>query len=220
MIELKNICKSYQTKSQKVDALKNISFLIDNKDYIAIMGRSGCGKSTLLNILGCMDKYDSGEYLFEGKDIKSLSGKELAYFRNKEIGFVFQAFNLIDDMTVRENIEVPLGYANVPKKKRKARALELLSQVDLYEKANNYPSQLSGGQQQRIAIARALANNPKIILADEPTGNLDYHSGVDIMNLLSECNALGTTIILVTHDTSIASYAKKTVNMFDGNFID
>ena len=207
MIELKNICKSYQTKSQKVEALKNISFFIDDKDYIAIMGRSGCGKSTFLNILGCMDRYDSGEYIFEGKNIKSLSDKELAYFRNKKIGFVFQAFNLIDDMTVRENIEVPLGYANVPKKKRKARALELLSQ-------------LSGGQQQRVAIARALANNPKIILADEPTGNLDYHSGVEIMNLLSECNALGTTIILVTHDTSIASYSKKTVNMFDGNFID
>jgi putative ABC transport system ATP-binding protein len=180
------------------------------------MGRSGCGKTTLLNIIGCMDDFDSGEYMFKDINIKELNSKQLALIRNKRIGFVFQAFNLINEMTVFENVEVPLGYAGMPRKQRKEIVLEMLEKVGLIDKVKNYPSQLSGGQQQRVAIARALSNNPEIILADEPTGNLDSKNGTEIIELLQSLNNKGTTLVIVTHDEKVASYAKRKIILNDG----
>lgn len=220
MIELKHIYKSYHRQSVETKVLKDINFVIEKGTFTAIMGTSGCGKSTLLNILGCMDSFDSGEYLFEGTDIHNKSQRELAIFRNQKLGFIFQAFHLIDDMTAEENIQVPLGYAGISSKKRKEISDRLLERVGLKEKAKNKPSQLSGGQQQRIAIARALANHPTVLLADEPTGNLDYESGLEIMSLLKELNRYGMTIVMVTHDLNLASYADTHINMIDGKLLE
>lgn len=220
MIELKNVKKSYKMKDSKVEILPDINFKLERGEFVAIMGPSGCGKTTLLNILGCMDRMDEGTYIYDHKNINDLSTKELARFRNEEMGFIFQAFHLIDDMTALENIEVPMGYKGVPAKIRKKQAYELLDKVGLKDKDRNKPSQLSGGQQQRIAIARALANNPNILLADEPTGNLDYQVGIEIMDFLKELNSNGLTIIMVTHDNEVASYASKVVKMLDGRIIE
>lgn len=216
MIKVNNIRKIYKGQGVQTEALKGVSFDIMPSEFVAIMGRSGCGKTTLLNILGCMDEFDNGEYLFCGTSIKVLSSKELAQFRNKKIGFVFQAFNLINEMNALENVEVPLGYAGIPRKLRRDIACELLNKVGLGNKIQNKPGQLSGGQQQRVAIARALANKPDIILADEPTGNLDNTNGVEVMDLLKELNRNGTTLVIVTHDEKVAEYAKRKIILDDG----
>lgn len=183
------------------------------------MGASGCGKSTLLNIIGDMDSFDTGEYIFDGKEVNKLTPKEEAVFKNKNIGFIFQAFHLIDDLNAESNVEMPMGYAGIGRKERKKRARELLKKVGLQGKEKNYPSQLSGGQQQRVAIARAIANNPMLLIADEPTGNLDYESGKEIMNFLQKLNKEGMTIIMVTHDAEVAGYAHRMVKMMDGKLV-
>lgn len=220
MIRLQNIVKTYKGKGIETLALNNVSMEVGRKDFLAIMGRSGCGKTTILNIIGCMDTFNSGEYTFDGANVARFSSGELQSFRNRKIGFIFQAFNLITEMTVLENVEVPLGYAGIPSKKRKKIAIELLEKVEMSDKLKSFPLQLSGGQQQRIAIARALANNPDVILADEPTGNLDSYNGVLIMELLQDLNDSGKTIILVTHDDKVAGYAKRKVLLDDGMIIN
>lgn len=219
MIKVNNLRKIYKGQGVQTEALKGITFDIMPSEFVSIMGRSGCGKTTLLNILGCMDEFDEGEYLFYGTSIKILKGKELAQFRNKKIGFIFQAFNLINEMTALENVEVPLGYAGVSRKLRKEIAFEMLSKVGLGDKIQNKPGQLSGGQQQRVAIARALANKPDIILADEPTGNLDSNNGIEVMELLKNLNKDGTTLVMVTHDDSVADFAKRKIILDDGVII-
>lgn len=219
MIRLNGIKKIYKGNGIDTVALDNINIKIKKNDFVAVMGKSGCGKTTLLNILGCIDNFDNGEYFFEGVSIKLLNGNELAHFRNKKIGFVFQAFNLINEMTVIENVEMPLGYAGVTARKRRETAYKLLESVGLSQKISNYPTQLSGGQQQRVAIARSLANNPEIILADEPTGNLDTRNSVEVMELLRTLNNNGTTIIMVTHDEKVADFAKRKITLNDGVII-
>lgn len=215
MIKVINLNKTYNN-GIKVQALKEINLEIERGEFILIIGKSGSGKSTLLNILGCMDGYDSGEYLFSDQDVKSLSSPELARFRNQKVGFVFQSFQLINELTVGENIEMPMGIAGVPRNERKKRVTELLEMVGLEEKESCRPLQLSGGQQQRVAIARALANNPDVILCDEPTGNLDEKNGIKIMELLKKLNEKDTTIIMVTHDLTLKQYADRIIEMKDG----
>jgi putative ABC transport system ATP-binding protein len=218
MIELRKISKTYEGKGIQTKALKDINLKIKEGEFAAVMGKSGCGKTTLLNILGCMDRFDDGEYLFNNTDIKTLDKKQLALFRNKNIGFIFQAFHLINDMTAVENVELPLGLAGVKAKEMRDKAMKLLEYVGMEDKALHRPAELSGGQQQRVAIARALANNPKVIFADEPTGNLDEECGIQVMNLLKELkDKNGVTIIMVTHDPDIAQYADYTIHMKDGN---
>ncbi|HOV26354.1 MAG TPA: ABC transporter ATP-binding protein [Pseudobacteroides sp.] len=219
MINITNLKKVYKGKGVNTVALNSISLEIKRTEFVSIMGRSGCGKTTLLNILGCMDDFDEGEYFFKDVSIKMLKGKELARFRNKSIGFIFQAFNLVNEMTALENVEIPLGYAGIPRRQRKEIAFDMLKEVGLADKIHNYPGQLSGGQQQRVAIARALANKPDIILADEPTGNLDNKNGMEIMELLRNFNSNGTTLILVTHDEKVADYGKRRIVLDDGNII-
>jgi len=197
MLKLKNISKTYHGKYMDVPVLKNISLNVKQGDFMMIIGKSGCGKSTLLNILGCMDFANEGTYEFMQKDIDELSDKQLAFFRNQNIGFVFQSFNLINEISVCENIELPMGLAGIKAKERKKRATELLRLVGLEEKEKSMPLELSGGQQQRIAIARALANEPSVLLCDEPTGNLDEENGKMIMKLLEDLNKKGVTIIMV-----------------------
>ncbi len=217
MIELKNISKSYKGKSVFTNALINVSLKIESGSFIAIMGRSGCGKTTLLNILGCMDRFDEGEYLFDGINIHTYGEKKLANLRNQNIGFIFQSFNLINDMTAIDNVELPMGFSGLNSNQRRTVAIKLLDDMGIKDKAFNKPLELSGGQQQRVAIARALSNNPKIILADEPTGNLDEESGVQVMNLLKNLNKeKKVTIIMATHDEYIAKYADSIVQMRDG----
>lgn len=218
MIRINNLNKTYNS-GIKVQALKDVSLIIEQGEFTLIVGKSGSGKSTLLNIIGCMDEYDSGEYLFLDQDVKSLSSRELAQFRNHKIGFVFQSFQLINEITVRENIEMPMGISGVSKSERRARVSKLLELVELEEKIDCKPLELSGGQQQRIAIARALANNPDVLLCDEPTGNLDEKNGIRIMELLKELNEKGTTIIMVTHDLSLKEYAHRIIQMKDGEIV-
>jgi len=219
MIELKNINKVYGGNTVETIALNNLSLKVENSEFVAIVGKSGCGKSTLLNILGCMDTFDSGSYIFEGTDVKKLNYRERAIFRNKKIGFVFQSFHLVHNMKVIENVEMPLGYAGIGTRKRKALAYTLLERLGIEGKSNNYPSQLSGGQQQRVAIARALINNPTLLLADEPTGNLDSKTSEEIVNLFQEINKQGSTIILVTHDPIVAKRANIQINVEDGHIV-
>lgn len=217
MIELKNISKSYKRKTLLTNVLKNVSLKVNQGDFLAIMGKSGCGKTTLLNILGCMDDFDEGEYLFDNISIRKYGEKKLARLRNQNIGFIFQSFNLINDMTAVENVELPMGFAGLDKNKMRQTAYKLLDDMGLKEKASNMPLELSGGQQQRVAIARALSNNPKIILADEPTGNLDEESGTQVMKLLKNLNKeKNVTIVMVTHDDSISKYANCVIQMKDG----
>ena len=184
------------------------------------MGPSGCGKSTLLNILGLLDNPDSGNYWLGGEEVGHLKEKDRTQFRKGRIGFVFQSFNLIDELTVEENVELQLKYLNVPKEERKQRVLDILRKVNLSQRAKHYPQQLSGGQQQRVAIARAVVGNPKLILADEPTGNLDSKNGLEVMELLSQLNAEGTTIVMVTHSQHDATYANRIIHLFDGQVVD
>ena len=220
LIELKNINKSYRNGDQELQVLKDISLEVEEGEFVAIMGPSGSGKSTLMNIIGMLDRPTTGEYHLGSEEVAKLGDKKLAKVRNKQIGFVFQQFNLIDTINVYQNIEVPLIYAGVKdKNKRKELIYEKLNQVGLSDKALSSPNHLSGGQKQRIAIARAIVNSPKIIFADEPTGALDSETGRDIMELLSSLNKNGTTVIMVTHDQDMTKYASRVITLKDGAFV-
>lgn len=213
LINIKNLSKSYFTNGARKLVLDNIDFTLENSDFIAIKGKSGCGKSTFLRILGLMDNYDSGSYEFRGADVKQMNDAQLSGLRNKDIGFVFQNFNLIPEYSISENLEIPLGYAGIGRKERKRRVDELLGKVDLIDKADCLPKRLSGGQQQRAAIARALINSPRLILADEPTGNLDKDNTNSVMTLFGELFRTGVGVIVVTHDDLTASYANRVISM-------
>lgn len=216
IITLKNIYKSYPLDGFDLEILKNISLEIEQGDFVAIMGPSGSGKSTLMNILGCLDKPSKGEYILDGKNVEKLSSDELAEIRNKKIGFVFQGFNLLSRTDAVENVELPMVYANIPAKIRREKAIKALESVGLKERMHHQPNQLSGGQQQRVAIARAIVNNAPILFADEPTGNLDTKMSMEIMSLFQELNRQGQTIILVTHEESIAEYSNRIIKIVDG----
>ncbi len=218
IIELKEIDKWYRTKAISFHALKKISASIDDGEFVAIMGTSGSGKSTLMNIIGCLDNYDGGKYSLCGKEVKSLTDKELAKYRGEVIGFIFQSFNLINRYSVLDNVSMPNMY--VPTENAIERAKDLLKKVGLESKMSNKPNELSGGQRQRVAIARALMVNPEIILADEPTGNLDSKSGKDIMQLLTDLNKEGKTVVVITHDQYIADYADRIIYLQDGEIIN
>ncbi len=216
ILSLKGIYKNYLTGSMEVPALKNINLDVEKGDYLAIMGPSGSGKSTLMNIIGCLDKPTSGEYLFDDINIETQNDASLSEIRNKGIGFVFQNFNLLPRQSALENVELPMLYAKVKKKERREIAIRALERVGLGERIDFLPTQLSGGQKQRVAIARAIANNPKILLADEPTGALDSKSGDQVMELFSELNREGMTIVMITHERAIADCAEKIVVIYDG----
>ena len=216
LVEVHHIRKNYQLGETEVHALRGVSVSILAGDFVAIMGASGSGKSTFMNILGCLDKPTSGKYLLEGTDVSALTKKELARIRNQKIGFVFQGFNLLGRTTALENTELPMLYSKTNKKDRERRAREALVQVGLGDRAGHFPSQLSGGQQQRVAIARALVNQPRMLLADEPTGNLDSRTSVEVMEIFQKLNADGLTIILVTHEPDIAQFAKRQIVFRDG----
>ncbi len=218
MIELENIAKIYDIGEVKVTALDNISFRCEKGEVVSIMGPSGSGKSTLLNVLGCLDRPTNGRYCLEGQDVSSLNDNQLAVIRNRKLGFVFQSYNLLPKMTALENVELPMVYAG--QGHRRERALEALESVGIGNRALHRPSELSGGEQQRVAIARCLINNPLIILADEPTGNLDTHSSQNIMAVLREQSKKGITIIVVTHEEDIAAYTQRTIYLRDGNIIE
>lgn len=218
MIELHNVTKVYDIGEVKVKALDNVSFRCQEGEVVSIMGPSGSGKSTLLNILGCLDKPTSGSYSLEGQDVSKLSDNALAVIRNRKLGFVFQSYNLLPKMTALENVELPIVYAG--QARRRARALEALESVGIGSRAHHHPSEMSGGEQQRVAIARCLINNPLIILADEPTGNLDTKSSQNIMALLLEQSKKGITIIVVTHEEDIAAYTQRTIYLRDGNMVE
>jgi len=220
MITIKNLSRIYQTENVETIALKNINFSVKEGDFVAVMGPSGCGKTTLLNIIGMIDHADSGTYSLLGKDVFSLNEKQKTELRKKNIGFVFQNFNLIDELTVLENIELPLYYLGWKKAERKKRVDEVIERLKISHRKKLFPVQLSGGQQQRVAVARAVVAKPKIILADEPTGNLDSMHGEEVMNLLGELNKDGTTILMVTHSRRDASYSRRTVHLFDGQIIN
>jgi putative ABC transport system ATP-binding protein len=219
MIKLDKLTKVYRTDEIESTALNEVSFKIEKGEFVSVMGPSGCGKSTLLNILGMLDKPESGSYEFQGKEVSHLNEKGRALVRKQNIGFVFQNFNLIDELTVFENIELPLIYNNVPSTERKKRVYELIDKIGISHRASHFPQQLSGGQQQRVAVARALITKPPIILADEPTGNLDSSNGNEVMELLCELNEAGTTIIMVTHSTHDASYSGRIINLLDGQVV-
>jgi putative ABC transport system ATP-binding protein len=220
MIKLDNITKIFSTEEVQTTSLNGVSLEVNEGEFVAIMGPSGCGKSTLLNIIGLIDTPTTGTYLLNGKDVSTLTENERTDIRKGVIGFVFQSFNLIDELNVNENVELPLLYMGVPAKERKERVLEVLRRMNMSQRGKHLPSQLSGGQQQRVAIARAVIGNPKIILADEPTGNLDSKNGLEVMELLSQLNAEGTTIIMVTHSQHDATYANRIINLYDGQIID
>ncbi|MCI6153044.1 MAG: ABC transporter ATP-binding protein [Fusobacterium perfoetens] len=219
MIQINNINKYYINGENKLHALKNINFNIKKGEFVAIMGSSGSGKSTMMNILGCLDKEFEGEYILDDVNISNLSENEICKIRNSKIGFVFQSFNLLPKLTTEENVELPLVYAGIDKEERKKRALEVLKKVGLEKRLHHKPNELSGGQRQRVAIARALINNPSVILADEPTGNLDSVSENEIMNLFKELNNQGKTIIIVSHEPEIANFCKRILLFKDGEII-
>ena len=216
MIQIKNLKKSFRTEELETYALNDVSFKIAEGEFAAIMGPSGCGKSTLLNIVGMLDDPSSGSYQFAGHEVSGLKEYQRTELRKGNLGFVFQSFNLIDELTVFENVELPLIYLKVNKSERREKVLKVLERMKIAHRENHFPNQLSGGQQQRVAIARAVVTNPKLILADEPTGNLDSKNGVEVMNLLTELNQEGTTIVMVTHSNRDAQYAHKVINLFDG----
>ncbi|MGO2374043.1 ABC transporter ATP-binding protein [Pseudoalteromonas sp. KG3] len=216
MIKLTNLSRVFRTQDVETTALSNINLTVNEGDFLAIMGPSGCGKSTLLSILGMLDSPSSGSFDFAGTDIAGYSEKQLAELRKESIGFVFQSFNLIDELTVYENVELPLQYQKISKSERKQRVETILKRVGIDHRAEHLPQQLSGGQQQRVAVARALVINPKLILADEPTGNLDSKNGDEVMAMLRELNKEGTTVIMVTHSEKEGAYADRLVRLLDG----
>lgn len=219
LIELKDIYKIYSDGDSEIRALDGVSLTIDKGEFVAIVGSSGSGKSTCMNIIGCLDIPTSGTYLLNGTDVSTMNEKSLAHVRNKEIGFIFQQYNLISKLSVLENVELPLLYKGVKASKRYDMAMDALERVGLDDRADKYPSQLSGGQQQRVSIARALAGDPPVILADEPTGALDSKTGREVLEFLKELNREGTTIVLITHDNSIAEEIKRVVRIQDGKII-
>ncbi|MBO5964790.1 MAG: ABC transporter ATP-binding protein, partial [Bacteroidaceae bacterium] len=212
--------KVFRTEEVETHALINVSLEVKQGEFVAIMGPSGCGKSTLLNILGLLDRPTDGQYFLDGKDMCALTEKERNVIRRGTLGFIFQSFNLIDELTVEENIELPLLYMKVPADERKRRITDALKRMAIEHRAKHFPSQLSGGQQQRTAIARAVVMQPKVILADEPTGNLDSKNGLEVMGLLRELHREGTTIVMVTHSARDAAYSDRIVNLFDGSVVD
>ena len=216
VILLEEIRKNYIMGKQELQVLKGISLNIQRNDYVALMGPSGSGKSTLMNILGCLDSPTSGTYILNGNDVSKMVDAELAEIRNKEIGFVFQQFNLLPRLTALENVALPLVYAGISKKMRTEMAMEVIHKVDLQDRSHHRPNELSGGQCQRVAIARALVNNPSIILADEPTGNLDTRTSYEIMNIFSKIHNEGNTVVLVTHEEDISNYARRVIRLRDG----
>ena len=220
MIRTENITRIFRTEEVETIALNGVSIEVNDGEFVAIMGPSGCGKSTLLSILGLLDNPTSGNYYLDGEEVGHLKERARTNYRKGRIGFVFQSFNLIDELTVEENVDLQLKYLDVPKAERKERVLEILRKVSLSQRAKHYPQQLSGGQQQRVAIARAVVGRPKLILADEPTGNLDSKNGEEVMALLSQLNAEGTTIVMVTHSQHDATYANRVINLLDGAIVD
>jgi len=216
LIETRDLWKTYQMGSEEIHALRGVSIEIERGEYVAIMGPSGSGKSTLMNLIGCLDTPSKGSYLLNGKQVSQMNDDELARIRNEEIGFVFQTFNLLPRATALHNVELPLVYAGVSGKDRLQRARAALEKVELLDRQTHRPNQLSGGQRQRVAIARALVNDPSILLADEPTGNLDSKTGVEIMGVFEKLHAAGNTVVLVTHEADIAAYAHRVIHIRDG----
>jgi putative ABC transport system ATP-binding protein len=219
MLQLKNLSRVYQTDEVETVALNQVNIEIEQGEFVAIMGPSGCGKSTLLSIVGMLDKSSSGQYVFKDEDVSGYSEAQLAQIRKQHIGFIFQSFNLIDELTVEENIELALLYHNIPADQRKQKVASVMDKVGIAHRARHMPSQLSGGQQQRVAVARAVVGNQSMILADEPTGNLDSAHGQEVMEMLQSLNEEGTTIVMVTHSPSHADYAHRTINLFDGHVV-
>ena len=219
MIEVTGLKKIFRTEEVETWALSDVSFTVADGEFVAIMGPSGCGKSTLLSILGLLDNPTEGSYKLQDREVAGLNEDERTDLRKGTIGFVFQSFNLIDELNVFENIELPLLYMGVPEKERRRRVQEVMDRMNISHREKHFPSQLSGGQQQRVAIARAVISGPKLILADEPTGNLDSVNGQEVMNLLKELNQSGTTIVMVTHSRHDASYANRIINLFDGSIV-
>ena len=220
MIKVENLSKSFRTEEVETIALNGVSFEVKDGEFVAIKGPSGCGKSTLLNILGLLDNPTGGKYWLDGNEVSALKEKDRTDVRKGQIGFVFQSFNLIDELNVEENIELPLTYLNVPAKERKQRVQDIMKRMAISHRAKHFPHQLSGGQQQRVAIARAVVFDPKIILADEPTGNLDSKNGIEVMKLLTELHREGTTIVMVTHSDRDASMAQRVIKLFDGKVVE
>jgi putative ABC transport system ATP-binding protein len=219
MIEMRNVRKIYHLGEEEVRALDGVSLTIDDHEFAAVIGPSGSGKSTMMHILGCLDVADEGEYLLDGRDVSDFSDDQLAEVRNRKIGFIFQQFNLLQKLNAFENVELPLIYQGMPRGERQKRAREALERVGLGDRMNHRPNQLSGGQQQRVAIARALATKPELILADEPTGNLDSHSSADIIALLHQLHEQGNAIIVITHDADIADEAERIIRLRDGRIV-
>ena len=219
MLKVEELSKSFRTEEIETIALNKVSFEVTEGEFIAVMGPSGCGKSTLLNILGLLDNPTSGKYYLLGMEVGTLKEKDRTLYRKGKIGFVFQSFNLIDELNVYENVELPLIYLRVKAAQRKKMVNEILDRMNISHRARHFPQQLSGGQQQRVAIARAVVSNPKLILADEPTGNLDSKNGKEVMDLLTELNKEGTTVVMVTHSQHDSSYASRTIDLFDGEIV-
>jgi len=220
MIKVQDLSKTFRTEEVETIALDKVSFEVKDGEFVAIMGPSGCGKSTLLNILGLLDNPTSGQYWLGDKEVSQLKEKERTAIRKGQIGFVFQSFNLIDELNVEENIELPLTYLDMPKAERKQKVQEVMKRMAISHRAKHFPHQLSGGQQQRVAIARAVVFGPKLILADEPTGNLDSKNGAEVMRLLTELNQDGATIVMVTHNAHDAEQAHRIINLFDGKVVE
>lgn len=220
VIQIERLCKYYTMGRNVVQALRDVSMQVGRGDFVAVMGPSGSGKSTLMNLLGCLDRPTSGVYRLEGVPVSQMSTNELADIRNQKIGFIFQGFNLLARMSAQDNVELPLVYAGISGEERRGRALQALSMVGLGTRASHRPAELSGGQQQRVAIARALVTRPALILADEPTGNLDSHTGLEVMMILQRLNARGITVVLVTHDPGIANYCGRQVKFRDGRIVE
>lgn len=219
MIKIENIKKSFRTEEVETLALNNVNLKVANGEFVAIMGPSGCGKSTLLNIIGMLDNPNEGKYFFADNEVGNLKESQRTGMRKGNLGFVFQSFNLIDELTVFENVELPLIYLKIPKAERKEKVMAVLERMKIAHRVKHFPQQLSGGQQQRVAIARAVVTNPKLILADEPTGNLDSKNGIEVMDLLTELNQEGTTIVMVTHSDRDSQYAHRIINLFDGQIV-